>query len=160
MKVLRNICPLLFLLLSLACAAYTTVQIREYQRNLPGGVLAVLDKEEGAEQDFLIVEKEDGSPLYKNGAVEEIQKKYGITVSEDDLTELDPVKSLLSQSWKLCRRLFSGHVVYMEGSYEVYCRRVYGMQGPENFKDNDKNMFRGFSVSGLCWNLVSSDLFY
>ena len=101
MKVLRNICPLLFLLLSLACAAYTTVQIREYQRNLPGGVLAVLDKEEGAEQDFLIVEKEDGSPLYKNGAVEEIQKKYGITVSEDDLTELDPVKSLLSQSWKL-----------------------------------------------------------
>ena len=68
MKVLRNICPLLFLLLSLACAAYTTVQIREYQRNLPGGVLAVLDKEEGAEQDFLIVEKEDGSPLYKNMA--------------------------------------------------------------------------------------------
>ena len=101
MKVLRNICPLLFLLLSLACAAYTTVQIREYQRNLPGGVLAVLDKEEGAEQDFLIVEKEDGSPLYKNGAVEKIQKKYGITVLEDDLTELDPVKSLLSQSWKL-----------------------------------------------------------
>ena len=101
MKVLRNICPLLFLLLSLACAAYTTVQIREYQRNLPGGVLAVLDKEEGAEQDFLIVEKEDGSPLYKNGAVEKIQKKYGITVSEDNLTELDPVKSLLSQSWKL-----------------------------------------------------------
>ena len=101
MKVLRNICPLLFLLLSLACAAYTTVQIREYQRNLPGGVLAVLDKEEGAEQDFLIVEKEDGSPLYKNGAVEKIQKKYHITVSEDDLTELDPVKSLLSQSWKL-----------------------------------------------------------
>ena len=50
MKVLRNICPLLFLLLSLACAAYTTVQIGEYQRNLPGGVLAVLDKEEGAEQ--------------------------------------------------------------------------------------------------------------
>ena len=101
MKVLRNICPLLFLLLSLACAAYTTVQIGEYQRNLPGGVLAVLDKEEGAEQDFLIVEKEDGSPLYKNGAVERIQKKYGITVSEDALTELDPVKSLLSQSWKL-----------------------------------------------------------
>ena len=101
MKVLRNICPLLFLLLSLACAAYTTVQIGERQKNLPGGVLAVLDKEEGAEQDFLIVEKEDGSPLYKNGAVEKIQKKYGITVSEDDLTELDPVKSLLSQSWKL-----------------------------------------------------------
>ena len=101
MKVLRNICPLLFLLLSLACAAYTTVQIGERQKNLPGGVLAVLDKEEGAEQDYLIVEKEDGSPLYKNGAVEKIQKQYGITVSEDDLTELDPVKSLLSQSWKL-----------------------------------------------------------
>ena len=101
MKVLRNICPLLFLLLSLACAAYTTVQIGERQKNLPGGVLAVLDKEEGAEQDYLIVEKEDGSPLYKNGAVERIQKKYGITVSEDALTELDPVKSLLSQSWKL-----------------------------------------------------------
>ena len=101
MKVLRNICPLLFLLLSLACAAYTTVQIGERQKNLPGGVLAVLDKEEGAEQDFLIVEKEDGSPLYKNGAIERIQKKYGITVSEDALTELDPVKSLLSQSWKL-----------------------------------------------------------
>ena len=47
------------------------------------------------------MEKEDGSPLYKNGAVERIRKEYGITVSEDDLTELDPVKSLLSQSWKL-----------------------------------------------------------
>ena len=101
MKVLRNIWPLFFLLLSVACAVFTTVKIGESQRELPGGVLAVLDKEEGTEQDFLIVEKEDGSPLYKNGAVEEIRKKYGITVSEDDLTELDPVKSLLSQSWKL-----------------------------------------------------------
>lgn len=101
MKVLRNIWPLFFLLLSVACAVFTTVKTGESQRELPGGVLAILDKEEGTEQDFLIVEKEDGSPLYKNGAVEEIRKKYGITVSEDDLTELDPVKSLLSQSWKL-----------------------------------------------------------
>ena len=101
MKVLRNIWPLFFLLLSVACAVFTTVKIGESQRELPGGVLAVLDKEEGAKQEFLIVEKEDGSPLYKNGAVERIREENGITVSENDLTELTPIKSLLSQSWKL-----------------------------------------------------------
>lgn len=101
MKVLRNIWPLFFLLLSVACAVFITVKLGEHQNGLPGGVLAVLDKEEGAEQDFLIVEKEDGSSLYKNGAVERIRKEYGITVSEDDLTELNPIKSLLSQGWKL-----------------------------------------------------------
>ena len=101
MKALRNIWPLFFLLLSVACAVFITVKLGKHQNGLPGGVLAVLDKEEGAEQDFLIVEKEDGSPLYKNGAVERIRKEYGITVSENDLTELDPIKSLLSQGWKL-----------------------------------------------------------
>ena len=101
MKVLKNIWPLFFLLLSAACAVFTAVRIGELQRELPGGVLAVLDKEEGREQDFLIVEKGDGSSLYKNGAVERIRKEYGITVSEEDLTELTPIKSLLSQSWKI-----------------------------------------------------------
>ena len=101
MKVMRNIWPLFFLLLSVVCAVFVTVRIGERQSELPGGVLAVLDKEEGAEQEFLIVEKEDGSPLYKNGAVERIREENGITVSENDLTELTPIKSLLSQSWKL-----------------------------------------------------------
>ena len=41
MKVLRNIWPLFFLLLSVACAVFTTVKIGESQRELPGGVLAV-----------------------------------------------------------------------------------------------------------------------
>ena len=90
MKALRNIWPLFFLLLSVACAVFITVKLGEHQNGLPGGVLAVLDKEDGAKQDFLIVEKEDG-----------IRKEYGITVSEDDLTELNPIKSLLSQGWKL-----------------------------------------------------------
>ena len=101
MKVMRNIWPLFFLLLSVVCAVFVTVRIGDRQSELPGGVLAVLDKEEGAKQEFLIVEKEDGSPLYKNGAVERIQKENGITVSENALTELTPIKSLLSQSWKL-----------------------------------------------------------
>ena len=99
MKVMRNIWPLFFLLLSVVCAVF--VRIGDRQSELPGGVLAVLDKEEGAKQEFLIVEKEDGSPLYKNGAVERIREENGITVSENDLTELTPIKSLLSQSWKL-----------------------------------------------------------
>ena len=101
MKVMRNIWPLFFLLLSVVCAVFVTVRIGDRQSELPGGVLAVLDKEEGAKQEFLIVEKEDGSPLYKNGAVERIREENGITVSENDLTELTPIKSLLSQSWKL-----------------------------------------------------------
>ncbi len=101
MKVMRNIWPLFFLLLSVVCAVFVTVRIGDRQSGLPGGVLAVLDKEEGAKQEFLIVEKEDGSPLYKNGAVERIREENGITVSENDLTELTPIKSLLSQSWKL-----------------------------------------------------------
>ena len=66
MKVLRNIWPLFFLLLSVACAVFTTVKIGESQRELQGGVLAAFDNEQGSELDFLIVEKEDGSPLYKN----------------------------------------------------------------------------------------------
>ena len=101
MKVMRNIWPLFFLLLSVVCAVFVTVRIGDRQSELPGGVLAVLDKEEGAKQEFLIVEKEDGSPLYKNGAVERIREENSITVSENDLTELTPIKSLLSQSWKL-----------------------------------------------------------
>ena len=101
MKVIRNIWPLFFLLLSVICAVFTAFKIGELQRELPGGVLAILDKEEGTDQDFIKKKKEDGSPLYKNGAVERIRKEYGITVSEDDLTELSPIKSLLSQSWKL-----------------------------------------------------------
>ena len=101
MKVLKSIWPLFFLLLSVAFAVSITVQIRECQKALPGGILAVWDKESGKRQDFLIVEKEDGSPLYKNEAIERIQREYGIIVSEDELTELIPIKSLLSQSWKL-----------------------------------------------------------
>ena len=55
MKVIRNIWPLFFLLLSVACAVFITVNLGEHQNGHPGGVLAALDKEEGAEQDFLIV---------------------------------------------------------------------------------------------------------
>lgn len=101
MKVLKSIWPLFFLLLSVAFAVSITVQIRECQKALPEGILAVWDKESGKRQDFLIVEKEDNSPLYKNEAIERIRREYGIAVSEDELTELSPIKSLLSQSWKL-----------------------------------------------------------
>lgn len=102
MKLLKRIIPWLFLVLSLGCALFTAVRTETLQRNLLGGVLAVLDQENGTGENHLIVEREDGSPLYKNGAAERIRKEYGIILSNDRLTELDPVKKLLSQSWKFC----------------------------------------------------------
>lgn len=101
MKILKNIVPLFFLLLSVGCAVLTAIKTEKIQREFPGGVLAVLYEEEKTKPDFLIIEKKNGSPLYKNGAIEEIRKKYGITVSEEQLIEMDSIKSLLSQSWKL-----------------------------------------------------------
>ena len=120
MKALRNIWPLFFLLLSVACAVFITVKLGEHQNGLPGGVLAVLDKEDGAKQDFLIVEKEDGSPLYKNGAVERIRKEYGIT--ESDKKPAFPRLEALSG-----RSLFSDHAVYMEGGHWMHYKRLYRM---------------------------------
>lgn len=105
MKRLKIVWPLLFLVLSAGCALFTTVTTQKLQAEIPKGVLAVLDKgsnKEHTEQNFLIIKNEDNSPLYKNEASEKIRREYNITVIADDLTELDPIKSLLSRGWQLC----------------------------------------------------------
>lgn len=99
MKFLKTILPWLFLIFSVGTALVTTIQVRGILEEIPGGILTIL---EGTQDPvFFILEKEDKSPLYKNGAIQQIKSSYGIDVSEKELIELDPLKILLSQGWIL-----------------------------------------------------------
>lgn len=152
---LKKILPLLFLLFSVECAVVTAKRTEAIQRKLPGGVLAVTN-EEDAEEAFIIVEKEDDSPLYKNGAVEILREKYGIEVSKDEITELDPIKELLSQGWKLY--LLSMYFLIM---LWVWKKSIgYIVRGYTEFRQQELSKTAGRICFGVSLYLISIAVWY
>lgn len=95
MKILKKNWSYLFLFLAAITALATALQVQKIQSSIPNGILAV--SEEFPEQPFALIEAENESPLYKNAAIQKIKQTYYIEVSQKDLLELTPVKSVLSQ---------------------------------------------------------------